>query len=232
MLKMKPNCLLAAAIMLVAAPAGAQDAPALKTPVEKQSYAIGVDLARNLKKQGTEIDAGAVAQGLKDALAGRKLALGEDEIHKIMTSLRSENMRSLRQNRVMSARENNSAGAIFLLQNKTNAGVVSLPSGLQYKILSTGQGRKPTDADTVECRYRGTLVDGSLFDASASGGPPSVFKVSEVIPGWKEALKLMPAGSKWQLFIPPNLAYGMRGKGTEIGPSTTLVFELELVNVR
>ena len=193
---------------------------------------MGVDLVRNLQRQGTAVDGEVVARGVKDALAGRKLALSEAEIRNIVVSLQSQTMRVQRQSRVIAARENGSAGALFLLQNKTNADVVVLPDGLQYQVVKAGKGRKPADADTVECVYRGTFIDGTEFDPSPSDGTPALFKVSEVIPGWKEALKLMPEGSKWRLFVPPNLAYGLRGNGQRIGPSTTLIFDLELVRVR
>ena len=221
-----------AALALATTVVAAQEAQSLTTQQDKLSYAIGVDLVRNLQRQGTEVNGDLVARGVKDALAGGKLALGEGELRNIVISLQSQRMRNQRQSRVITARENGSAGAMFLLQNKTNAGVVVLPDGLQYRVVKAGTGRKPADAGTVECVYRGTFIDGTQFDASPSDGTPAVFKVSEVIPGWKEALKLMPEGSKWRLFVPPNLAYGLRGKGQRIGPGTTLIFDFELVRVR
>ena len=130
------------------------------------------------------------------------------------------------------AEENKKIGDAFLEENKKKEGVVALPSGLQYKILKAGDGRKPTDADMIECNYRGVLINGTEFDSSYRTGKPATLKVMGLIPGWTEALKLMPVGSKWQLFIPPQLAYGERGAGRYIGPNATLIFELELIAVK
>jgi len=143
----------------------------------------------------------------------------------------SEQLRKQRQAAGLAGEENRKAGEAFLAGNKAKDGVVTLPSGLQYKVLKAGDGRKPSDADMVECRYRGTLIDGTEFDRSDPAGQPATFKVAGVIPGWREALKLMPVGSKWQLFIPPQLAYGAIGSGP-IGPNATLIFELELLAVK
>ena len=129
------------------------------------------------------------------------------------------------------AENNKKRGEAFLAENRTKEGVITLPSGLQYKILKTGDGRRPTDTDTVEVHYRGTLIDGTQFDSSQAG-QPSILKVTAVISGWREALKLMPIGSKWQLFIPPQLAYGGRRASPVIGPNETLIFELELVGIK
>jgi FKBP-type peptidyl-prolyl cis-trans isomerase FklB len=128
--------------------------------------------------------------------------------------------------------DNLKTSTAFLAENKTKEGVVALPNGLQYRVLKAGDGPKPTDTDTVECRYRGTRLDGTEFDSSSRHGGLATFKVAEVIPGWKEALRLMPVGSKWQLFIPPQLAYGTRGKAPDIEPNAALVFELELTGIK
>jgi FKBP-type peptidyl-prolyl cis-trans isomerase FklB len=130
------------------------------------------------------------------------------------------------------AEDNRKAGESFLAENKKKEGVVTLPSGLQYKVLKAGDGKKPTDADTVECHYRGTLINGTEFDSSYLTGQPATFKIAGVIPGWREALKLMPVGSKWQLFVPSQLAYGARGKGGSIGPNAALIFEVELLAIK
>jgi FKBP-type peptidyl-prolyl cis-trans isomerase FklB len=130
------------------------------------------------------------------------------------------------------AENNRKEGEAFLAANKTKEGVVTLPSGLQYKVLTAGTGPKPTAADTVVCNYRGTFINGTEFDSSTAHGEPSTFPVGRVIPGWTEALQLMPVGSKWQLFIPSNLAYGQKGAGDDIPPNTTLIFEVELLSIQ
>jgi FKBP-type peptidyl-prolyl cis-trans isomerase FklB len=130
------------------------------------------------------------------------------------------------------AEDNKKAGESFLAENKKKEGVVTLPSGLQYKVLKAGDGKKPTDTDTVECNYRGTHIDGTEFDSSYRTGQPATFKVAGVIPGWREALKLMPVGSKWQIFVPSQLAYGTRGKPGSVGPNAALIFEVELLAIK
>jgi FKBP-type peptidyl-prolyl cis-trans isomerase len=222
-------------VWLLAAQVSAQETPALKTEKEKASYAIGVDLARNIKRQGIEVGADALAKGLRDVLSGEKLLMSEDDIRATLSAFQAELKRKKAQGRMMpgeDAEDNKKAGDAFLAKNKTNEGVVTLASGLQYKVLKAGDGKKPTEADTVECHYRGTLIDGTEFDSSYRRGQPATFKVTGVIPGWREALKLMPAGSKWQLLIPPQLAYGERGAGRYIGPNATLIFEVELLAIK
>ena len=178
------------------------------------------------------MDKKLVAKGMDDALSGRKLLLGDEELKATMQNFQSELRRDNAKRSRMSALDNRKAGMEFMEQNKAKEGVVTLPSGLQYKILKAGDVKKPTETDTVLCNYRGTLIDGTQFDASYQTGQPVAFEIRSVIPGWKEALQLMPVGSKWQLFIPPELAYGQRGSGMIIGPESTLVFELELVGIK
>ena len=189
-------------------------------------------MAKNLKRLGVDIDVDIVARGLKDGFAGEKLLMTEDDLRATMSALTEE----LRQKQAAAmkalAEENKKKGDAFLAENKKKEGVVTLPSGLQYKIIKAGLGKKPTEKDTVECTYRGTLIDGKEFDSSFRTGKPATFKVSGVIAGWTEALKLMPVGSKWQLVIPPELAYGQRGAGRDIGPNSTLVFEIELIAIK
>jgi len=213
-------------------PAMAGEHPVLATQQNKISYAMGVDIARNFKRMQVDFDADLMVKGLKDELAGSKLLLSDLEIRAIMTTFQSE----LRRKQVMATRvaglENKQAGDAFLAANKTKEGVVTLASGLQYRILAKGDGKIPTDADTVEVRYRGRLIDGTEFDRSDPSGKPASFQVTGVVAGWKEALKLMPAGSKWEVVVPSSLAYGPRGAGRDIGPNSTLVFELELVSVK
>jgi len=213
-------------------PANAVEHSILTTQKDKVSYAMGVDIARNFKRMQVDFDADLLVKGLKDELSGAKLTMSDIEIRAIMASFQSE----LRRKQVLASRvaglDNKQAGDAFLAENKTKEGVVALASGLQYRILKTGSGKIPTDADTVEVNYRGHLIDGTEFDRSDVNGPPSTFKVSGVIAGWMQALKLMPVGSKWELFVPPSLAYGPRGAGRDIGPNSTLIFELELVSIK
>jgi FKBP-type peptidyl-prolyl cis-trans isomerase len=191
-----------------------------------------VDVAGNsagpFTSAAINVDLDLVIQGLKDGFSGGKLLLTEDELRRSRDTFQAD----LRRNQAYGRLVNQKEGAIFLSNNRTNLGVVTLPSGLQYKILKAGSGNKPTATNTVECRYRGTLINGTEFDRSPGDGKPVTFKVSGVIPGWREAVLLMPAGSKWQLFIPPNLAYGARGRGPDIEPNSALIFELELVAVK
>jgi FKBP-type peptidyl-prolyl cis-trans isomerase len=211
-------------------------APALKTRKEKFSYALGMNigngLGANLKKQSVEVDPNLVAQGLKDSMGDGKTRLTEDEAKAVLTEVQNE-VRQQQQGKVKEAADKNKTeGEKFLADNKAKDGVVTLPSGLQYKILTEGTGAKPTAADTVVCNYRGTLLDGTEFDSSYKRGQPATFPVGGVIKGWTEALQLMPTGSKWQLFIPANLAYGEKGAGGDIGPGATLIFEVELISIQ
>jgi FKBP-type peptidyl-prolyl cis-trans isomerase FklB len=219
-------------ILLLTAQVSAGEPPVLKTQKEKVSYGIGVDMSRNFKQQGIEFDADILIKGFKDQSSGGKLLMTEDDIRSTLSAYQSEMMQKRAQAMKAAAEENKKIGDAFLAENKKKEGVVALPSGLQYKILKAGEGRKPTEADTVECNYRGALVNGTEFDSSYRTGKPATFKVTGLIPGWTEALKLMPVGSKWQLFIPPQLAYGERGAGRDIGPNATLIFELELLAVK
>jgi FKBP-type peptidyl-prolyl cis-trans isomerase FklB len=222
-------------VVLLAAQVGAEETPLLKTQKEKVSYSFGVEAAKTIKQQGIEMDADLFIKGFQDGLSGGKLLLSDDEIAKtraaVQTGLWEKRMQLMRA-RTKDAEENRKEGEAFLAENKLMKGVVTLPSGLQYKVLKAGGGRKPTEADTVECHYRGTFVDGTEFNSSYQKGKPGIFKVTGVIRGWKEALQLMPVGSKWLLFIPPQLAYGMRGMGDQIGPNTTLIFEIELLAIK
>lgn len=217
--------------------AGAAKKPAaapltLKTPKDKASYAIGMNFGSGLRKQPIDIDPAILARGLRDALAGGKTLLTEDEVRTVLTQLQAD-LRKKQQEKTIALSENNKKeGAAFLAANKEKEGVVALPSGLQYKILQEGTGPKPTATDTVVCNYRGTLLDNTEFDSSYKRGQPATFPVTGVIKGWTEALQLMPVGSKWELFIPAELAYGERGAGAQIGPNATLVFEVELISIQ
>jgi FKBP-type peptidyl-prolyl cis-trans isomerase FklB len=204
----------------------------LKTAKDKFSYALGMSLGANMHKQSVEVDADILAQGLKAALAGGKTLMTEDEaktaIMEVQNDLRKKQVEKMQ----ALGEANKKEGDAFLAANKGKEGVVTLPSGLQYKILKEGTGAKPTANDTVVCNYRGTLINGTEFDSSAKHGQPATFPVSGVIKGWTEALQLMPVGSKWQLFIPSSLAYAERGAGGDIGPNATLIFEVELLSIQ
>ena len=203
----------------------------LKTDFEKQSYAMGMNLGLGLHHQGMTLDPALVARGMKDAMNGGKTALTEEEARSVIQKLQGDVRQKVEAKAKEEGLANRKAGEEFLAANKTKEGVVALPSGLQYKIETEGTGPKPTTTDTVTCNYRGTLIDGKEFDSSYKRGAPASFPVGGVIKGWTEALQLMPVGSKWQLFIPPDLAYGDRGAGGDIGPGETLIFEVELLSI-
>jgi FKBP-type peptidyl-prolyl cis-trans isomerase len=208
----------------------AQEPTELKTEKDKVNYGIGVSIGKSLKQQGMEVEVDLMVKGLKDELAGKKLLVSDDELRKTMTAYQQELRQKQMQARQKTAMENKKAGEDFLAENKTKEGVVTLPSGLQYQILKAGEGPKPTTADTVEVRYRGTLITGKEFDSS--GSETRTFKLAGIIPGWREALQLMPQGSKWRIVVPAELAYGERGMGQAIMPNSTLIFEVELVTIK
>ncbi len=219
-------------IVLFTAQAGAADTDLIKTQKDKVSYGLGVDMARNFTRIGMELNADILMKGFKDALAGEKLLMTEEDMRATLNmyqmELRDKHMQAMKAQGEINKKE----GDAFLAENKKKEGIAALPSGLQYKILKAGVGKKPKDTDTVECRYRGTLINGTEFDNSERTGKPATFRVAGVIPGWTEALKLMPVGSKWQLFVPSELAYGTRGAGAQIGPNATLIFEVELLAIK
>lgn len=205
--------------------------PNFKTDKERQSYAVGMNIGESLHRQPVELDSNSLIQGLKDSMAGGKTLMTEDEAKASLTEL-GQQVRAKQEEKVKQAAETNKKeGEAFLAANKTKPGVVTTPSGLQYKILKEGTGPKPTAADKVVCNYKGTLINGTEFDSSYKRGQPATFPVGQVIKGWTEALQLMPVGSKWQLFIPADLAYGERGAGNDIGPDSTLIFEVELLSI-
>ena len=215
-----------------AAAAKTQKPLTLDTQKDKESYAIGMSFGSSLHKQSVEVDTNILIKGLKDSLAGGKTLLTEDESRAVITQLQA-GIRKKQEEKMAQAGEGNlKEGQDFLAANKSKDGVVTLPSGLQYKILQAGTGPKPTSTDSVVCNYRGTLINGTEFDSSYKRGQPATFPVSGVIKGWTEALQLMPAGSKWQLFVPADLAYGARGAGPGIGPNSTLIFEVELISIQ
>jgi FKBP-type peptidyl-prolyl cis-trans isomerase len=211
-------------------------APALATRKQKFSYALGMNIgtgySQGLKKQSVEVDWNLVAQGMKDAAIGTKTRLTEDEAKAVLNEVQTQIKKEQQEKTQELAAKNKSEGETFLAANKTKDGVVTLPSGLQYKILTAGTGSKPAADDSVVCNYRGTLINGTEFDSSYKRKEPATFGVGQVIKGWTEALQLMPVGSKWQLFIPSGLAYGERGEPRGgIEPNSTLIFEVELMSI-
>ena len=229
---MKLKCVLGVALGLWAMQMSAQEPAALKSSKEKTSYGMGVVLARSFQSQGIDVDPDLLVKGLKDVLSGGKLLMSDDDLRTTMTAFQDQLQQKQAQARSVAAENNKKAGDAFLAENAKKDGVVVLPNGLQYKILTAGEGKKPTESDTVVCQYRGTLIDGTEFDSSYRAGQPATFEVKGVIPGFREALKLMPVGSKWQLFIPSEMAYGERGAGNAIEPNATLIFEIELVSIK
>jgi len=204
----------------------------LKTDKQKQSYAIGLNIGKNMQKDGVEIDSAAMLRGIKDAVAGGKVLMTDEEIKTTLTALAGDLKKKQELKIAAESSANKTAGDAFLAANKSKPGVVALPSGLQYKILKQGDGPKPTTADQVTCNYKGTLLNGKEFDSSYKRGEPATFPVGQVIKGWTEALQLMPVGSKWELYIPADLAYGSKQAGPDITPGSTLVFEVELLSIK
>lgn len=209
----------------------AADKPALPDKNAQISYSVGVNIGQNWKQQDyVEFDPEQVLKGIKDALSGAKLLMTEQEMRDVLAAYRTEHRVRQEEKRKQLGDKNKLEASKFLAENKTKPGIVTLPSGLQYKVLTAGNGPTPSGSDTVTVHYRGTLLDGTEFDSSHKRGQPATFPVTGVIKGWTEALQLMKVGSKWQLFIPPDLAYGERGYGSQIGPNTLLTFEIELVS--
>jgi FKBP-type peptidyl-prolyl cis-trans isomerase FklB len=201
----------------------AQTIVPLKTSVDSLSYAIGVNVGENLKRQGVNANVEVFAQAIKDVLASRKLVISTEECNNFIQGYFEKEF-------ARKANANKAAGAKFLAENKAKPGIMTTASGLQYQILVAGTGEKPTSADRVKVHYQGSLLDGTIFDSSIKRGEPTTFGVTQVISGWVEALQLMPVGSKWKLFIPSELAYGPQGPPS-IGPDQLLIFEVELLEI-
>lgn len=205
----------------------------LTTKKDKFSYALGMSqgagMAASFKKLGVEINPDLIIQGLKDGLAGGKTRLTDDQAREVLGEVQADVQKQQQEKAKQIADKNKADGEAYQAANKAKEGVVTLPDGLQYKILTAGTGPKPALTDTVSCNYRGTFVDGTEFDSSYKSGKPVSFEVDGVIKGWTEALQLMPVGSKWQLVVPSDLAYGPEGR-RGMPPNSTLVFEVELLS--
>ena len=235
---MKNTVLILTICLSAGVPLFAQDTNQLTDPKSRVSYAIGMMTGRQWKQQEVEFDPDVYVRGIKDALAGAPL-LTPEQAQQAIDAYRKEYMAKMQQKRLEQATANKTIGEAFLATNKSMPGIktlsVTLPDGktseLQYLVLTNGAGPKPTATDTVNVNYRGTLIDGTEFDSSYKRGQPTTFPVTGVIKGWTEALQLMPTGSKWQLFIPSDLAYGEQGRPS-IPPNSTLIFEVELVSIK
>jgi FKBP-type peptidyl-prolyl cis-trans isomerase FklB len=229
---MKLRLIAALGILFLASQVSAEENLLLKKQKDKVSYIIGMEIGKNFKKQSIDIDPDILTKGIKDAISGGKPLLTEQEIQETMVTFQKEMMAKQEELAKKLGENNKKEGEAFLAENKKKDGVKTLPSGLQYKVTKAGTGKKPKLTDTVTTQYRGTLIDGTEFDSSYRRGQPVSFPLTGVIPGWTEALQLMEEGAKWQLFIPPNLAYGERGAGRDIGPNATLIFEIELISIQ
>lgn len=206
----------------------ADDAPQLESSKQKASYGIGYNIGNDLSSNGLNVDTAAFLAGFNDALSGGASRLNQQEIQAAFVAMQQE----LQKNLVARAAQNKKDGEAFLATNAKKPGVITLPSGLQYKVLTQGTGATPTARDMVKTHYRGRLLNGTEFDSSYSRNEPATLMVSGVIKGWTEALQLMKVGAKWELYVPSGLAYGAEGPGRgKIGPNETLVFEIELLGV-
>ena len=228
------------ALGLLVSSALAQDKPDLTNPKQRTSYAIGVNIGSGLKVQSLDLDPKALTAGITDALGG-KPAMTQEEVHSTLLELEQDIQakNAAEAAKYADGAKNLKDGEAFLAANKTKEGVkvhtVTLPNGttaeFQYKILKSGAGATPAKTDTVTVNYTGTLIDGTVFDSSVQRGQPATFPVSDVIPGWTAALQMMKVGDKWQLFLPPQLAYGDQSPSPKIGPNSTLIFEVELLSI-
>jgi FKBP-type peptidyl-prolyl cis-trans isomerase len=216
----------------MAAPVLAQDRPALKDTKDKVSYSIGLDIGGNLKRNKIDVNSDALSAGIKDGVTGAKPLMTDAEVQEVMTQFSKDMQEKTNAARQEAAQKNKTEGEKFLAENKNKPDVKTTGSGLQYKMIKEGSGTPPKATDNVVVNYRGTLIDGTEFDSSYKRGQPATFPVNGVIKGWTEALQLMKPGSKYELFIPSNLAYGERGAGADIGPNATLKFEVELLSVK
>lgn len=216
------SAMAATALMFSAVQTTAAD---LETVTERASYTMGYNIGQKFSQDGVEVDVDVLASALLDAMSGKQPKLTVEEMQLAMSAM--QEMRLAKSNRL--GEENQKVGMAFLAENGKKDGVVTTDSGLQYKVITEGKGPKPSSSDRVSVHYRGTLIDGTEFDSSYSRNQPAEFGVTQVIKGWTEALMLMPEGSKWELYIPGDLAYGPRGAGAAIGPNSTLIFEVELL---
>ena len=230
-MNMKATTIVTLAGIIAATGLRAEDVKTFKDDKEKASYAVGLNLGNNWKRQDIELDYDQVLRGLKDTRDGKPL-LNDQEAAEVLKKFQQELFAKQQEKRRLAGEKNKKEGEAFLAENKNKPGIITMTNGLQYKVITEGTGEIPKPEDMVTVNYRGTLIDGTEFDSSAKAGKPATFRVTGVIRGWTEALKQMKAGSKWQLFIPPDLAYGEFGKPPSITPNATLLFDLELLSIQ
>ena len=223
---------IALAALFAASTGFSQEKPQLKDERDKVSYSIGLDIGNTFKKQNMDINTDALMSGLKDGTSGAKPQMTDEEMKTTMAAYSKTMMEKQSAVAKEAGAKNAAAGEKFLAENKGKEGVKTTASGLQYKVIKEGTGPTPKETDTVETHYRGTLLDGTEFDSSYARNEPATFPVNRVIKGWTEALQMMKVGSKYELYIPASLAYGERGAGQEIGPNSTLKFEVELLGIK
>jgi FKBP-type peptidyl-prolyl cis-trans isomerase FklB len=230
---MKAITTAALALGLLAGSASAADPKmTLKDNKDKVSYSIGLNIGKSMKQEGLDINPDALAAAMKDVFSGAKPQLTDEEVQAVMQEFQKEMMAKRMKGQQEGLTKNKAEGERFLADNKKKEGIKTTASGLQYKVIKDGTGKTPKATDTVSTHYRGTLISGKEFDSSYKRGEPAEFPVNGVIKGWTEALQLMKEGAKWQLFIPSELAYGERGAGQDIGPNSTLIFDIELLSVK
>ena len=228
---MKYSCIFIATIAL-ASTGFSQGKIELKDEKDKVSYSIGLDIGSTFKKQSMDINMEVLQAGMRDGMTGAKPLLTDEQVKEVMTAYSKTMMEKQTAKNKEAEAKNAEIGKKFLEENKSKEGVKTTASGLQYKVLKEGSGDSPKETDTVVTNYRGTLINGTEFDSSYKRNEPATFPVNRVIKGWTEALQMMKPGSKYQLFVPANLAYGERGAGQDIGPNETLIFEVELISVK
>ena len=223
-----------AVLALLVAPSlvWAQGKSDLKTEKDKVSYAIGVSIGKRMKSQNLDVDPTKIALGLSHGLGGKKVLLSDEEVASVMQEFQKKQQAKMAQEQHAAGSKNREAGKKFLAANKKKKGVVTTKSGLQYQILTKGTGKTPKATDTISAHYKGTLIDGKEFDSSYKRGQPATFPVNGVIKGWQEVLQLMKVGGKWKIWVPSELGYGARGAGAMIGPDATLIFEIELKEIK
>jgi len=220
--------IIALSVLLAMSSVFGAEKTALNTHKDKLSYALGIDVGNSLKMNAIDVDADILAKGIKDALSGGQTLMTEQEVRATLADLQKDIQAKMQEKMKTLAEKNRKEGEAFLVENKKKEGVKTLPNGLQYKIITEGKGKSPKDTDTVTVNYRGTFLDGTEFDSSYKRGEPATLPMKGVIKGWTEALQLMKVGSKWELFIPSNLAYGETGR-PGIPPNSVLIFEVELL---